>query len=374
MVGLKLNDAKFKLEPVQDIQLLGLRLHLDQGRASLPISKSGDNSTCVPNILSDSFVVQRSVPVHEITQLGLRSHITGMITHEAPTMTLLFTRSDRPVYSSVSIRPFSPCHSTQAVAGPIISHIRNPYLAFPGRFHHFHGCLYPRLGCSHGGFPDFGCLDLLRTQAPHQCAGSQGGNIGNPTIGLSLTGPPCYDRYRQYHFCILYQQTGWDPFPHPVAPGSGPVSMSTVSRYSHPGQTHSRLPQCNSRPVISAEPAHHNRVESPPQSSESNILAVGNSSSEHVCHSPQRASSPVYVSSSEATTTGDRCSVTRLAVAVHVHFSTISPAHQSLSVAGRRGNTHSPLVAITAVVFTLTTLVCAKSFRSFERLRKATLF
>ena len=39
MVGLKLNEAKSELEPVQDIQYLVLRLHLDQRRASLPVSK-----------------------------------------------------------------------------------------------------------------------------------------------------------------------------------------------------------------------------------------------------------------------------------------------------------------------------------------------
>ena len=47
-------------------------------------------------------------------------------------------------------------------------------------------------------------------------------------------------------------------------------------------RTYCRLLQCDSRLVISAEPAHYNRVESPPR---------------HVCHSPQHdASSPVYVS------------------------------------------------------------------------------
>ena len=125
------------------------------------------------------------------------------------------------------------------------------------------------------------------------------------------------------------------------------------------GQTHSGLPQCTSRPFISAEPAHHNRVESPPQSSESNIQAVGGSSSGH---SPQLASSPVYVSSSGATSTGDRCSITRLAAVVNVHVSTISPAQQSHSEAqddpGGRGDTHSPLVAVTTMVSTLTMSVC----------------
>ena len=40
MVGLRLNEAKSELEPVQVIQFLGLPLLLDQGRASLPVSKA----------------------------------------------------------------------------------------------------------------------------------------------------------------------------------------------------------------------------------------------------------------------------------------------------------------------------------------------
>ena len=89
---------------------------------------------------------------------------------------------------------------------------------------------------------------------------------------------------------------------------------------------------------------------------------MSNSSGGHVCHSPQHASSPVYVSSSGPSSTGDRCSVTRLAGAVDVHVSTISPARQSHSEAqddpGGRGDIHSPLVAVRIVVSTLTTSVC----------------
>ena len=49
----------------------------------------------------------------------------------------------------------------------------------------------------------------------------------------------------------------------------------------------------------------------------------GDSSSGHVCHSSQLASSSVYVSRSGATSTGDRCSVTRLAEAVDVHVAAV---------------------------------------------------
>ena len=45
MVGLSLNEAKSELEPVQDIQFLGLTLLLDHGRVSLPVSKAqGDRA------------------------------------------------------------------------------------------------------------------------------------------------------------------------------------------------------------------------------------------------------------------------------------------------------------------------------------------
>ena len=40
MVGLRLNEAKSELEPVQDIQFLGLPLLLDYVRDSLPVSKA----------------------------------------------------------------------------------------------------------------------------------------------------------------------------------------------------------------------------------------------------------------------------------------------------------------------------------------------
>ena len=94
----------------------------------------------VPNILPENLVVQRSVPIHGITQLVLRSHPTG-------SSTLSFIRSDKPVFNTPAFRP---CYTTQAVAGPIVSHIRNPYLIFPGGVHHFHRRLDPGRGRPHG--------------------------------------------------------------------------------------------------------------------------------------------------------------------------------------------------------------------------------
>ena len=119
-----------------------------------------------------------SIPIYGIIQLGLRSHPTGSSTLEAPTMTLSLFRTDKPVFTTAAFRISSPCHPTQAMAGPVVSHIRNPYPTFPGGVHHFHGCLDPGLGHPHVGFSNCGCMDLFRTRAPHQCFGAQGGNIG----------------------------------------------------------------------------------------------------------------------------------------------------------------------------------------------------
>ena len=89
---------------------------------------------------------------------------------------------------------------------------------------------------------------------------------------------------------------------------------------------------------------------------------MGSYSSGYVCHSPQHASSPVHVSSSGASGTGDRCLVTTLAGEVNVHVSTVSPAQQSHSEAqdhpDGRGDTHRPLVAVTTVVSTPATTEC----------------
>ena len=144
------------------------------------------------NILPENLVLQRSVPIYAITQLGLRSHPTWSSTLEALS-TLSFIRSDKPFFNTPAFRNCSPCYPTQAVAEPIVSHIRNPYLTFPGGVHHFHRRLKTGLGRSHGGFSDCGCMDPFRTRAPHQCTGAQGGNIGPQSLGNSITGPSCFD-------------------------------------------------------------------------------------------------------------------------------------------------------------------------------------
>ena len=251
MVGLRLNiKAKNRTSSEYPVSAW-VSVTLGSGESFPPnIQSLGDNSTRVPNILPENLVVHESIPIYWITKLGLRSHPTGSPVFEAHTITFSFVRPDKPVYTTVSVRPFSSCHLTQAMAGPIFSYVRNLFPTFPGGVHDFHGPLFPGLGRPYGAFLDCGCLDPFRTRAPHQCILAQGGNIGPETLGCSITGSSCYDHYRQYQSCSLYQQTEWDPFPCPVEAGSGSVSVATDSGHNSPGQTHSGLPQCNSRLVI----------------------------------------------------------------------------------------------------------------------------
>ena len=68
--------------------------------------------THLPNILPENLVIQRSVPIYGITQMGLRSHPTRSSTLEALTTTLSFIRSDKPVFNTAAFRPCSPCYPT----------------------------------------------------------------------------------------------------------------------------------------------------------------------------------------------------------------------------------------------------------------------
>ena len=97
MVGLKLNEVESELEPVQDIQFLQLRLCLNQGRDSLPISEARMIIARACQIFE-----QRSIPVHGISQLGLQSHPTGWGAHIGDSqISGVWTHSDRKLHISV---------------------------------------------------------------------------------------------------------------------------------------------------------------------------------------------------------------------------------------------------------------------------------
>ena len=107
-----------------------------------------------------------------------------------------------------------------------------------------------------------------------------------------------------------------------------------------------RLFQCNNGPPVLARSTITDRVESPSRDRNTNFRDMGICDCGHFRHSPQHSSSPVYVSSSRASSTGDTCSVSNLAETVDVHVSTVSLAEQSHSEttnhSGRRDHSDKP--------------------------------
>ena len=89
---------------------------------------------CMSNILPTSSVAYSSVPVHGVTHLGFRSYPTGSSALETITTTLSFFRSDKPVYTTVSIRPisswqdlsFSPLESLSYLSRRSLRSLRTP--------------------------------------------------------------------------------------------------------------------------------------------------------------------------------------------------------------------------------------------------------
>ena len=118
------------------------------------------------------------------------SYPSGSFVPKTPSTSFLLIRSDKLVYATALIRPTGPCHPFTALAGPTLSYLRNPYPHVSGGLHVFYRRLQAGVGCSHGGFPDFGYLDPYRPQAPHQLFGVQGSSLCPTALGSNAPGPP----------------------------------------------------------------------------------------------------------------------------------------------------------------------------------------
>ena len=196
-------------------------------------------------------------------------------------------------------------------------------------------------------------------KGPYHLFGPQSRNFGPTSLGYSAPRPTGYERYGQHYSSFLCEQTWKDPFPYPVTYSSGSFSRASNSRHCHQGKAHSSLnviADYLSRPnqPIKTEWCLHPEIVT--------RIDMGHSNSGHVCHSPQRPSSPVNVSHSGASNNGDRCFVTGLAGAVDIHVSTVSLAQQNHSETTchhrQWDNSNSPMVAFTTVVPTSTSSVC----------------
>ena len=296
LVGFILNRKKSELDLTQDLQFLGIRLRLDLGEASLPQSKAWEIVARARHLSS-----LRVLTFSQVSQLiGSLNWASGLIPlgrlYLRPLQRHFHFRSDKPVYATASIRPSGPCQPSTAMAGATFSYIRNPNPHVAGGLHDFYGRLYAGVGHPHGGFPDFGYLDPYRPQAPYQLSGAQGGSFCPTALGPNAPGPPGYDRYGQFDSSFIYQQTRRDPFPHLVTFDSRASPLVRGSEHNSPSKTYSRLSERDSRPPISSESANIDRVVPSPRDRETNLQALGDTRSRHVCNSVELPPSSVHVS------------------------------------------------------------------------------
>ena len=213
-------------------------------RGSFPskVQSLGKSCRCTPSILPPCTILHSSVPANGVTQLGLRSYPSGLFVPETPSTSFSFVRCDRPVYA------------TATFCGTGRTHVFLPResLFASGGVHNFYERLHAGVGCSHGGFPDFGYLDPYRPQTPHQLFGAQSGNSCPTALGSSAPGPPGYDRYGQFDSSLIYQQARRDPFPHLAMFESRTSPLVRGSEHNNLSKAYSRLPERDSRPPISS--------------------------------------------------------------------------------------------------------------------------
>ena len=204
-------------------------------------------------------------------------------------MTFSFFRSDKPVYTTASLRPISPCQPTQAMARPVFSYPWNPHPTM--EFAIF------TLGRPGGGFPDFwfwtrtdrklniNTLELKAViLALHHWVFTHSVLRGHQLM-IAM----------ENSTVVAYFNTQGGTHSHTLLHLEVDLFQATNSGHNHLGQTHSGLTKHDSEPPILAEPAHNKRVESPPRKSNPDLWDWGTPTMDmfatvHNMHLPQSMS------------------------------------------------------------------------------------
>ena len=256
----------------------------------------GDSCSHTPSILPQGTELYSGVPASGITQLGLRSYPVGSFVPETSLTSFSFTRSDRPVYATASIRPLGPCQPTSAMAGPTFSYLRNPDPRISGGLYDFQGRLQSGLGHPHGGFQDFGYLDPYKLHI--NCL-----EFKAVTFALQHWAPLLQGR----QVMIATDHSTVVSYINKQVGTRSPTllrltvdlflwleSQSIIVRARH-------IPGCLN--VIAdhlSRPNHTDRVVPAPRDRESYLQGLGDTRNRHVCDTVELPPSSVHVSSSGA--------------------------------------------------------------------------
>ena len=363
LVGFILNRKKSELDLTQDLQFLGIHLRLDLGRALLPESKAGEIVACARHL--------SSLKVLDYSQV---SHLMGSLNWASGLIPLgrLYLRPLQRHFHSLGLtsRFTPPRRSDPVVLANLLRHWLDPHFLtsgipicpFQADYTIFTDASSQGWGAHMGDSKVSGfwtridrklhiiCLELKAVirALQHWAPLLQGHQVMIATDNSTVVS--------------YINKQGGDSLPFPATLDCRASPLVRGTRHSSPGETHSRLPERDSRPPISSESANTDRVVPTPQNRETHLQGLGDTRSRHVCDTVELPPSSVHVSSSGAKSPSGGCSVSRLAGEVNVHVSTLSPAQQGRAEVTvhscGRGDSRSPLVAVSTVVSTPTTSLC----------------
>ena len=283
LVGFILNRKNSELDLTQDLQFLGIHLRLDLGEDSLPESKAWVIVARARHLSS-----LQVLTYSQVSQLmGSLNWASGLIP-----LGRLYPRPLQRHFHSLGLTDMftPPRRSDPLVLANLLRQWQDLRFSLPqeSRSARFRRTLrfsqMPPLrgGCPHGGFPDFGYLDPYRSQAPYQLFGAQGGDFCPTALGSSAPGLPGYGRHGQFDSSFIYQQARRDPLPHLALFDSRSFPLVRGSEYNSSGKAYSRLSERASRPPISSESAHTDRVVPPPRDRGTYLQGLGHTRSRHV--------------------------------------------------------------------------------------------
>ena len=360
LVGFILNRKKSELDLTQDLQFLGILLRLDLGKTLLPESKAGEIVACARHLSS-----LRVLDYHQVSHfMGALNWASGLI----PLGRLYLRPLQRHFHSlGLTSRFTPPRRSDPVVLASLLRQWLDPHFLTSG---------IP--------IPPFQADYTIFTDASSQGWGT---HMGDSKVSGFWTHTD-----RKLHINCLELKAVMHALQHWAHLLQGHQVMvatdnSTVVSYiNKQGGTRSpsllrltvdlllwleaqdivvrarHIPGCLN--VIADHLSRPNQPIPTPRDRETHFQGLGHTRSRHVCDTVKLPPSSVHVSSSGAESCSGGCSVSRLAGEVNVHVSTLSPAQQGRAEAavhsGGRGDSRSPLVALSTVVSTSTTSLCGK--------------
>ena len=151
---------------------------------------------------------------------------------------------------------------------------------------------------SHGPPAGGGAVDPRTATPTHQHTGAPGSPPGAPALSAASGQPFCGHHDGQLHSGCPDLQPGRDSLETTSPPNCATAIVGRQSQRPPAPQTHSGSSKCSGRPVVPSASGSEHRVDTCPTSSDPPMASVGSTTRGHVCHSQQRQTTRVCLSTS----------------------------------------------------------------------------